>query len=479
MARANKTAILWFRNDLRIHDNEALQDALLSAEYVIPVYIFDPRVYFSKTKFGFSKVGKYRAKFIIDSIQDLKSSLQKLGSDLYIRIGNPEEEIFELARQVKSSGVFCNRERTQEEVDVQDAIEHNLWTIGQELRYSRGKMLYYTADLPFPVTHTPDIFTQFRKEVEKYIPVRTPIERPVSMAAYDKIAIDFGKVPTLQDLGHDDFGENAQGGFTWKGGESEALNQLQYYLWDSDLVANYKETRNELLGRDFSSKFSPWLAQGCLSPKMIYAELKRYEEERTKNKSTYWLFFELMWRDFFRLTGKKYGNDIFKIGGTKKDTSNNWGEDRSLFATWAEGRTGIPFIDANMKELNSTGYMSNRGRQNVASFLVNDLKINWLMGAEYFESLLIDYDPCSNYGNWNYIAGVGTDPREDRYFNIISQAKRYDPKGEYVKYWIPEIKDVPETSVHTVDRLSDEELCGYNVTLGKDYPEAIMSTSKW
>lgn len=479
MARANKIAILWFRNDLRIHDNEALHDALEAAENVIPTYIFDPRVFFGKTKFGFPKIGRYRTKFILESVFDLKQSLQELGSDLYIRIGHPEEELPQLAREVKSSWIFCNRERTQEEVDVQDAMEHNLWAIGQELRYSRGKMLYYTADLPFPVTHTPDIFTQFRKEVEKYIPVRMPIETPSSIKKFDEINIDYGEVPSLQDLGHDDFGTNDKGGFTWKGGESQGINQLKYYLWDSDLVSNYKETRNELLGRDFSSKFSPWLAHGCLSPKLIYAELKKYEQERTKNKSTYWLFFELLWRDFFRLTGKKYGNDIFKIGGIKRDKPGSKNEDLALFSTWAEGRTGIPFIDANMKELNATGFMSNRGRQNVASFLVNDLKLNWLMGAEYFESLLIDYDPCSNYGNWNYIAGVGADPREDRYFNIISQAKRYDPKGKYVKYWIPEIKDVPETCVHTVDRLSTEELDGYNVRLGQDYPEAVMSTSKW
>lgn len=479
MARANKTAILWFRNDLRIHDNEALHDAMEAAENIIPVYIFDPRVFFAQTKFGFPKVGKYRTKFIIESIIDLKQNLQNLGSDLYIRIGKPEDEILELAREVKSSWVFCNRERTQEEVDVQDAMEHNLWTIGQELRYSRGKMLFYTADLPFPVTHTPDVFTQFRKEVEKYIPVRNPLDSPDAIKKFDNIDIDWGEVPAMEDLNHQDFGENSKGGFIWKGGESEAVKQLHYYFWESDLIANYKETRNELLGRDFSSKFSPWLAQGCLSPKLIYSELKKYENERTKNKSTYWLFFELMWRDFFRLTGKKYGNDIFKIGGIKKEQMANVSEDMSLFATWAEGRTGIPFIDANMKELNATGFMSNRGRQNVASFLVNDLKLNWLMGAEYFESLLIDYDPCSNYGNWNYIAGVGADPREDRYFNIISQAKRYDPKGEYVKYWIPKIKDVPESCVHVVDRLSSEELTEYNITLGKDYPEAIFSTEKW
>lgn len=479
MAKANKTAIIWFRNDLRIHDNEALHDALEAAENIIPTYIFDPRVFLATTKFGFPKVGKYRTKFILESIIDLKKNLQKIGSDLFVRVGHPEDEIPKLAREVKSSWVFCNRERTQEEVDVQDAMEHNLWEIGQELRYSRGKMLFYTADLPFPVTHTPDGFTQFRKEVEKYIPIREPLEAPQEIRRYDLQEVDFGAIPSMEDLGAEDFDSNDAGGFSWTGGESEAIKQLQYYLWESNLIANYKETRNELLGRDFSSKFSPWLAQGCLSPKLIYSELKKYEQERTKNKSTYWLFFELMWRDFFRLTGKKFGNEIFKIGGIKKERPSCTKVDMNLFSIWAEGRTGIPFIDANMKELNATGFMSNRGRQNVASFLVNDLKLNWLLGAEYFESLLIDYDPCSNYGNWNYIAGVGADPREDRYFNIISQAKRYDPRGEYVKYWIPEIKDVPESSVHTIDQLPKEELSKFNIVLGKEYPQAIVSTSTW
>jgi deoxyribodipyrimidine photo-lyase len=207
--------------------------------------------------------------------------------------------------------------------------------------------------------------------------------------------------------------------------------------------------------------------------------LKKYETERTKNKSTYWMFFELMWRDFFRLTGKKFGNDIFLQTGTKGEDNNKYVVNRELFDKWAAGNTGIPFIDANMRELNETGFMSNRGRQNVASFLVKDLKLNWLLGAEYFESLLIDYDPCSNYGNWNYIAGVGADPREDRYFNIISQAKRYDSAAEYVKYWLPELKDVPCDEVHTIDAVDSTKLSKYKVELGKDYPEAVLNTSHW
>ena len=141
-----KRVIVWFRQDLRLHDNEALTDALKSGEEVIPVYVFDDRVFHGESRFGFRKTEKFRARFIIESVMDLKKSLQALGSDLIIRIGKPEEEIFKIARKAKSSWTFCNRERTQEEVEVQDALEEHLWSIGQEIIYSRGKMLYYTQE---------------------------------------------------------------------------------------------------------------------------------------------------------------------------------------------------------------------------------------------------------------------------------------------------------------------------------------------
>jgi len=249
--------------------------------------------------------------------------------------------------------------------------------------------------------------------------------------------------------------------------------------WETDQISTYKETRNGLLGLDYSSKFSMYLSQGCISPKTIYSEIKKYEEERMSNDSTYWLTFELLWRDFFRLMGKKHGNTIFQIGGTKKDDQFSKDESFDKFNKWAEGKTGIPFIDANMKELNQTGFMSNRGRQNVASFLVNDLGMNWLMGAEYFESLLIDYDPCSNYGNWNYVAGVGSDPRTDRYFNIYSQAKRYDPKGEFVKSWLPELSGLSDQEIHLPSSVSENQLESKGVALGSTYPKAMLNTKKW
>lgn len=472
----NKRAIVWFRNDLRLLDNEALTEALSFAEEVIPVFVFDDRIFKARTRYGFEKTGKFRTKFIIECIENLRANLKSKGSNLLVCRGITEDIIFELAHSLKTTRVFCNRERTQEEVDIQDNLEEKLWSIGQEVNYSRGKMLFYTADLPFPVTHTPDHFSTFRKEVEKFVKIRPVLPMP-DIFNPPNMDMGWGTIPSLNDFGFEDFCIVKGQGFT--GGETAALKQLDYFIWQKQHIKDYKDTRNGLMGWDYSSKLSAWLAQGCISPKTIYHEIKKYEAEKTSNDSTYWLCFELLWRDFFRLMGKKHGNAIFQKQGTIQRHLTDANNDQKLFRIWAEGRTGIPFIDANMAELNHTGFMSNRGRQNVASFLVKDLKINWLMGAEYFESLLIDYDPCSNYGNWNYIAGVGSDTREDRYFNILSQARRYDGQGDYVKYWIPALEDIPSVQIHFPEAVSKEDQETYQCVLGRDYPHPILSTEHW
>jgi deoxyribodipyrimidine photo-lyase len=152
-----------------------------------------------------------------------------------------------------------------------------------------------------------------------------------------------------------------------------------------------------------------------------------------------------------------------------------WKEDWEQFQKWQEGKTGFPLVDANMRELAKTGFMSNRGRQNVASFLTKNLGINWQIGAEWFESLLIDYDVCSNWGNWNYTAGVGNDARGFRYFNIPKQSQDYDPQGKYVKHWLPELAKVPPAKVHSPWKLLPAEQSRFKVKLGEDYPEPMVN----
>jgi len=468
-------AIVWFRQDLRLHDNEALTTALRMAEEVIPVYIFDERTFRGETRFGFPKTGKFRAQFILESVADLRQRLRALGSELIIHVGCPEQILAEMCAQLKASWVLCNRERTQEEVLVQDALERKLWSIGTELLYTRGKMLYHTQDLPVPVHHTPDIFAQFRKDNEHITPIRPPLPPPTLLPPVTTV-IDPGELPTLADFGHTAIERDPRAVLDFQGGETAGLARLHYYLWETDLVKTYKDTRNGLVGGDYSSKFSAWLAQGCLSPKQVYQELKKYEQERGANESTYWLFFELLWRDFFRLMAKKHSNRIFLRGGIHNKPMKHLKNNHELFQLWAQGKTGVPFVDANMREMNATGFMSNRGRQNTASFLVKDLKVNWQMGAEYFESQLRDYDPCSNWCNWNYVAGVGSDPREDRYFNILTQAKNYDPLGQYVRLWCPELENVPVERIHRPDLLSPADRATYQVN---GYPKAMVRIEKW
>ena len=197
-----------------------------------------------------------------------------------------------------------------------------------------------------------------------------------------------------------------------------------------------------MLGSNYSSKFSPWLAAGCLSPRVIVAEVKKYEEQRIKNKDTYWMVVELHFRDYFKFYSLYHGSKIYHQWGPRgiknRNISLEWSPNFELLQRWITGQTGNPFIDSNMIELNLTGFMSNRGRQIVASYLTRDLCVDWRYGAMYFESRLIDHDPALNWGNWTYAAGVGSDPREDRYFLIPKQVNQYDPEHRYIHHWIEE-----------------------------------------
>lgn len=469
--------IVWFRNDLRLHDNEVLFQAVQDADQIIPVYCLDPR-HFETTKYGFAKTGVHRIKFLLESLKDLRHLLRDAGADLLVRWGKPEEILFALAKYHRVKAVYCNQEVTDEESRVEDALDHHLATINVPLEFFWGSTLFHFDDLTATqsLDRLPDVFTQFRQFAETNLTVRplfnTPgqIELPPNLSA--------GEIPELKDFLLSEPVADSRAVLSFAGGETQALLRLKYYLWEKDLLKTYEESRNELIGGDYSTKLSPWLALGCLSPRLIFEEVKRYEQDIVKNKSTYWLIFELMWRDYFRFIAMKYGNLLFKTTGIRQKTATG-NRDWDRFNLWAQGKTGIPFIDANMRELNATGFMSNRGRQNTASFLVRDMNINWQMGAAYFESRLIDYDVCSNYGNWNYVAGIGNDPRENRYFNILSQAKRYDPQGLYVKRWCPELKKLPSTRIHEPYLLNEAEQRYVGVIIGKNYPAPCIDTGKW
>jgi deoxyribodipyrimidine photo-lyase len=412
--------LIWFRNDLRTIDHQILSE--LVNEEIIPFYCFDD-FYYQQLGLGFSKTSSFRAQFILESVAALKEALQALGADLYVCKGQTQEEIAKLSKITTIDEIHYFQGFTHEEDEIDEQIEK----LGIPTKAYYEPLLYHIDDLPFGQDKVPFVFTEYRKKVEKFVQVRSAYPKP------DQLKIpkldDWGILPILSDLGLEILPIDSRAVLPFKGGEAEAWRRLDQYFWQKDLLKVYKDTRNGMLGADYSSKFSVWLSQGCISPVSIYWEVKRYEEQRVANQSTYWLIFELIWCDFFKVTAWAEGDSFFKVPfHFKPKTFKN-------FEKWRLVATGNDYVDANMKELLLTGFMSNRGRQNVASFLVHYLKEHWYAGAQWFESQLIDYDVCSNYGNWTYVAGQGHDPR-NRVFNMDRQADMYDPKSEYRNYWL-------------------------------------------
>ena len=425
--------VLYFlRNDLRIHDNQILS-AVQDAALLLPVYIFDESLY-TDTQSGFPRAGSFRFQFLVETLAVLRDSYRALGSDLMIAVGNPVEIVTNLVKKYDIDTVVFTREHTFEET----AIESQLKDIqGIEAMTFEQRSLIAPKHLPFERGELPDVFTVFKNEVEKRLHIEDALPEVKKLPPYPGEA-DPGVLPSSELFGIPYVKQDSRAAFLFTGGESAGLSRLEDYLFGSKSVSNYKDTRNGMLGADYSSKLSPWLANGSLSPRMVYGKLKEYENRFGASSSTYWLFYELLWRDYFRFVAMKFGAKLFRKTGVKQYMRSKEAPVNAdlLFDQWMNGSTADQFVNAHMIELRLTGYMSNRGRQNVASYLVHDLGIDWRLGASYFESALIDYDVCSNWGNWAYLAGVGNDPRPDRKFNTTRQAEIYDANGEYRKLWL-------------------------------------------
>jgi len=422
----NKKKLLWWRNDLRIHDNKSLQKAIEGDDELVHVFFWKDE-WDIKTSIGYPRLSDHRKNHLEESLQDLQSSLKSLGAELLI-LKAPFKESLQILfdsyafEEVYAEEGICDEERAEEK-SLQNLTR-------AKLILDDKASLFPPETIPFDIMGVPDVFTQFRKKLEKNSISPNPLPEPKSIPKNPDIGIKTMPLkPTLK--------VHKNAAIQIPGGEKAGQDHLKKYVWEDQLIASYKQTRNGLIGQNYSSKFSPFLAQGSLSARLIYQEVKKFEKQVKSNSSTYWLVFELIWRDYFRYIARKYGSRIFQLAGLKENAPS-YSHDEERFRAWTLGKTTDPFVNANMIELKETGFMSNRGRQNVASYLVHDLGIDWRWGAMWFEHQLIDYDPHCNWGNWIYVAGVGNDPRPNRQFNTRLQAERYDPKGEYQKLWLHE-----------------------------------------
>ena len=416
-----KTGLYWFSNDLRLDDNVALVKAVQASQRLVCVYIVDP-AWFSPNRYGQKSMGNHRWQFLLESLADLEQSLNSLGQQLLIVYGAPLDALATLIARYNIDAVYKSQNA--------GFYEHKHWQLLQQ----RYRMLYFesvathtlftASSLPFSLQNVPNTFTKFKNLVEP-LAEQGLVATPTSLPAPPK-NIHWSR-PSLPP------GMVEQKAARYRGGANRAKNQVIYYF-GSHLPRAYKQVRNALDGWGNSSKFSPWLANGSVSVGYILRALQNYEKKVEANESTYWIAFELLWREYFQWIAHAYTEKLFTLGGIKqqKPLTSFYPE---RFQLWCHGSTPFALVNACMKQLNATGYMSNRGRQIVASCLVNELNLDWRYGAAYFEQQLIDYDVASNWGNWQYLAGVGMDPRGKRHFDINKQTALYDPDKTFISKW--------------------------------------------
>lgn len=382
-------AVYWVRNDLRLEDNLALTDFLKDPGEKLIIW--------AETK-STARAGVYRRSFLDKSVENFRRSLEVSGLEM-LTVKESFPEFLQKRDDVTSVYFTCGW--SIEERDEEEAVLIMAHRKHFRVKNFRQGTLIDLQDLPYKLQEMPFVFSDFRKSVDVNNLTKSPLPVP------------FGIKPV----------------------ESEGKKRIQYYIWESKKVLTYKETRNGMLNEDDSTRFSAWLSLGIITPRMIMQEVLACEKSFGANDSTVWLQVELLWRDYFKFFTLKYGRPVFMEEGVRRGGVCHTIEDKDFYLQWCEGRTGVEFIDANMRELLHTGWMSNRGRQNVASYLVHEMKIPWIWGGRWFEKMLVDYDSELCWGNWLYLSGRGSDPRA-RKFSVSHQADLYDPSGEYRRRWL-------------------------------------------
>lgn len=539
MASSN-VLIYILRRDLRQADNPILHTLATSSDHgfthLLPVYVFAaqqievsgflvpaadaatpaPESPYPEARSkvgGFWRCGPHRAKFLAESVWDLKSGLEEAGSGLCVRVGMIRDVIHTLleglqngnrdgspeGKSLNVGAVWMTSEEAVEEKDEEKNVNELCDKFGIEFKLCNDEKYFVDdRDLPFSdPQELPDIYTTYRKSLEplRNVPrAALPIPTKGSLPPYPENSLippqshPFAIPDSYQELESrllaplinpqtplikepPPFPKDTATAHPFKGGESQAISRLTYLI-KSGSVNTYKDTRNGLLGIDCSTKLSGWLAIGCITARQIHAAMLAFEDGtdetykdvegygKGENEGTGAVRFELLWRDYMMLCTRKFGAKLFALYGFKgaedvgikewlRPSRAKGGAGKSqaqvteIFTRFLNGTTGMGLIDASQRELYLTGYTSNRARQNVASFLTKHLGFDWRLGAEWYECMLIDSDVGSNWGNWQYVSGVGSDPRrEGRVFNPVKQAFDYDPKGDYVKTWVEELREI-------------------------------------
>ncbi len=423
------TEIYWFQHDLRLQDNPGLL-AHCRSEPLLLVYFWPA----NRPWCNLTGMGAQRQRFLVESLQSLDAELAALGQKLLVLQGPPEVGLAALVRQTRASLVGTSRSPGYYE---RHCLRRVAAALPVALKVHPGNTLFARHDLPFELEQLPVQFTPFKDKVLG-LPVAEPLPAPARLPAAPPF--EFQPLPAAA--------VRASAALPIRGGAPAGQRRLRQ--WTQTGLADYKQTRNCLDGLDGSSTLSPWLALGCLSAREVVAAVQAHEQVQGESESSRWLVYELLWREFFHWRARRDDISLFRVGGAKGKARLATFDPRN-FARWCQGDTNFPLVNALMRQLLETGWMSNRGRQIAASCLINELGVDWRYGAAFFEKHLIDYDVASNYGNWQYIAGVGADPRGGRHFNLEKQAQQFDADGQFTRKWSGVRPRQPDFAVDAAD----------------------------
>ncbi len=447
-----RRVIWWARRDLRVNDNAVLHHALRDAASVIPVFILDPRLLESKM------LAPARRQFLFDSLSDLDARLNARGGRLILRRGDPARELGQLIEETHADAVYFHRDYTPYARSRDARLTRALNALGVRVQVFADNYLAEPEQVlkldGMPYT----IFSRYRNRFEERgaLPLRLSTRGALNLPL-DISSLDLFEVAPVRD---DRFA---------RGGETEALKLAREFMRQEEGLARYGVTRDEL-GLDATSHLSPHLHFGTISVREL---ARRARAAGAGRDGKIWID-ELVWREFYAQVMWHFPHAA--RGAFRREYAQLvWRNEESEFAAWRAGRTGYPIVDAGMRQLNATGWMHNRARMIVASFLTKDLLIDWRWGERYFMQHLIDGDMASNNGGWQWSAGTGTDAQPFfRVFNPVLQGKRFDADGEYVRHWVPELGRVPSRYIHAPWEMPNDIARKAGVAIGVDYPAPIV-----
>jgi len=459
--------IVWFRRDLRLNDQPALTAACEACSEVIPLFVFDEPLLQSHV-FGSACVN-----FMLGCLEDVAASLTSRGITLQWRRGEPVEEVVRAAREWKVDMVYWNRDYEPGAINRDHAVQQRLAQIGVIVRTFKDHVVFEAEEVRSATGEPMQRYSAYRArwwtKWQAVKPTALPVPRLLRAEKAASLPIP-PPLPTASDLGYEPV-------TLWiEPGERSAQKRLRCFV--EGPIHAYITGRN-LPAVDGSSILSPHFRFGTLSARAaVHAALASLAQGRRVSRPDVFIWIdEVVWREFFQQVLAAFPHVVdgpFRQVPAPAPRVPGGERDR-LSQAWCEGKTGFPIVDAGMRQLNQTGWMHNRVRMIVASFLIKDLRIDWQSGERYFMQHLIDADVAANNGNWQWCASTGTDAmRGYRIFNPLLQSKKFDPKGEYIRKYVPELAAVPTDQIHAPHLMTHEEQALAKCRIGRDYPSPIV-----